>query len=216
MTRPTTLVLAALVLLTTVPLTAQVRELQGTWEGVHVGQESAGKVTVTFAGNSLHFQGVKADQRYDATFTLQEGTRPRQFRATITGSEIADAIGKVIPAVFKIENGTLSLAGLEDDAPLTLGDAEAFDRNPMFHYRLRKVETRQACLVKPAASPSPSPLEPGAVRLTARRAPVPSRGSATNARSRYSHQPKSAWSAVRARAQAEELFLERAPGERAG
>ena len=153
MTRPTTLVLAALVLplpgatvraetptATTRPATAEVRHLQGTWEGALVGQESAGTITLTFSGNSLHYQGLRADQRYDATFTLQEGTRPRQLRATITGGATANDVGKVIRAVFKIENGTLSLAGLEDDAPSTLDDSVAFDGNTIFHYRFRKVE----------------------------------------------------------------------------
>ena len=126
-----------------------VQHLQGKWEGVLVGQESAGKITITFSGNSLHFQGLRADQWYDATFTLQEGTRPRQLRATITGCERVKDIGTVIGAIFKIENGTLSLAGLEDDAkkPLSLGDGkplfkveDGFDGNTMFHYRFRKVE----------------------------------------------------------------------------
>ena len=130
-----TVVLAGLVLL--VPAAPGVGHLQGTWVGVLVGQESAGKVTITFSGNSLHFQGLKADQWYDATFTLQEGTRPRQLRATITGSA-GPGIGTVVGAIFKIENGTLSLAGLEDEGPS--GDSEVFDGNRMFHYRLRKVE----------------------------------------------------------------------------
>lgn len=151
MTRPTTLVLAGLVLLlpgaavraeattaTTQPATAEVQHLHGTWEGLLVGQESAGKVTITFSGNSLHFQGLSAAQWYDATFTLQKGTRPRQLRATITGSALVRDIGTVIGAIFKIENGTLSLAGLGDHR--TSDDSEAFDGNPMFHYRLRKVE----------------------------------------------------------------------------
>ena len=151
MTRPTKLVLAALVPLlpgaavrveattaTTQLATAEVQHLQGTWEGVLVGQESAGKITITFSGNSLHFQGLRADQWYDATFTLPEGTRPRQLRATITGSAMVKDIGTVIGAIFKIEKRTLSLAGLEDDG--TSGDSEAFDGNTMFHYRFRKVE----------------------------------------------------------------------------
>ena len=110
-----------------------------------MGQESAGKITIAFSGSSLHFQGLRADQWYDATFTLQEGTRPRQLRATITGSELVQAIGTVVGAIFKIENGTLSLAGLEDGnlnagAPSTSDDSQAFDGNKMFHYRFRKVE----------------------------------------------------------------------------
>jgi hypothetical protein len=143
MTRPTTLVLATLVLLLpgaavrAEAATAEVRHLQGNWEGVLVGRESAGKITITFSGHSLHFQGLRADQWYDATFTLPEGTDPRQLRATITGGERVKDIGTVIGAIFKIENGTLSLAGLEDDA--TSDDSEAFDGNTMFHYRFRKV-----------------------------------------------------------------------------
>jgi uncharacterized protein (TIGR03067 family) len=153
MTRPTKLVLAALVLLSpaaavraeattarTQPAAAEVQHLQGTWEGASVGQESAGKITITFSGNSLHFQGLKADQWYDATFTMQEGTRPRQLRATITGCPQVKDIGTVIGAIFKIENKTLSLAGLEDDG--ASDDSEAFDGNTMFHYRFRKVGTR--------------------------------------------------------------------------
>jgi hypothetical protein len=78
-------------------------------------------------------------------FTLKEGTHPRQLRATVTGLEQAKDIGTVIGAIFKIENGTLSLAGLQDDAdkPRSLAaedDSEGFDGNPMFHYRFRKVE----------------------------------------------------------------------------
>ena len=70
MTRPTMLVLAPLVLLlpgATVraevptakipPATAGVQQLQCAWEGVQVGQESAGPINITFSGNSLHFRG---------------------------------------------------------------------------------------------------------------------------------------------------------------
>jgi hypothetical protein len=124
MTRPTTLALTALALLLgatvrtegpaakTPPATAELRQLQGT------------------SGHSLHFQGPRADLRYDAT--------------------------------FKVENGVLSLAGLEDDAPSTLDDAEAFERNTAFHYRLRKVSpgAKTACALKPEPTPSSAPWNP--------------------------------------------------------
>lgn len=162
MTRPMTLVLAAFV-----PLlpgaTAELRPLEGTWEGAHVGQESAGTITITFSGSSLHYEGLRADQRYDATFTLREGTRPRQLRATITRGGMANDIGRVIGAVFKIENGTLSLAGLEDDAPSTLADSEAFDGNTMFHYRFRRADPlakKRGAPKKPEAPSSPAPWSP--------------------------------------------------------
>ena len=52
---------------TTHPSTAaklQRLRLQGKWEGVMVGQEKDGKITITITGNSLHFHG-------DTTFGLR-------------------------------------------------------------------------------------------------------------------------------------------------
>jgi uncharacterized protein (TIGR03067 family) len=175
MTLPTTLALAAVVLLLpqatvraqaptakTGPATGGLRDLQGTWEGAHVGQESAGTITLTVTGNALLFQGSRADLRYDATFTLKKGTRPQQLHATITGGGPGNDVGRVIGAVFKIENGTLSLAGIEDDAPSTLDDAEAFDHSTSFHYRFRKVDpgAKTACTLKPEPTPSSAPRSP--------------------------------------------------------
>ena len=37
------------------PTAADQRLLQGTWEGVMVGQEKDGKITITLTDNSLHF-----------------------------------------------------------------------------------------------------------------------------------------------------------------
>lgn len=127
MTYKTTLLLIALALVTSgaaLPTRAtvagnqpalEVQDLQGKWEGVIVGQEAGGKFTITFKGNSLHFQGLKPDEWYDATFTLKEGVLPQQMVATITGCELARDLGKVIEAVFKIDDGTLFLAGLDTD-----------------------------------------------------------------------------------------------------
>jgi hypothetical protein len=174
MTRPTTLVLAALVVLlpgatvraggTTAksqPATTEVQHLQGAWTGVVVGQESAGTISIAFNGNSLHYQGQAADLQYDATFTLQEGTRPRQLRATITSAPQGKGIGTVIGAVFKIENCTLSLGGIRDGAPRILDDAEAFEDNAIFHYRLRRGEARsKADAPKREPPPSWTPWNP--------------------------------------------------------
>ena len=169
MTRPTTVVLAAVLLVPGAIVRADAtsakaepanaRQLQGAWEGVQVGQESAGAVAITFSGNALHFQGPTADKGFDATFTLKEGTRPRQLHATLTGSPQGKDIGRVIGAVVKVENCTLSLAGLKDGAPSILDEAEAFDENPMFHYRFRRGEAKakKAAAPKPAA---PSPWAP--------------------------------------------------------
>lgn len=51
---------------------------------------------------------------WDTTFVLPAGAEPRQLHATIIGrSPPTNGIGSVVFAIYKIEDGTLSLA--EDD-----------------------------------------------------------------------------------------------------
>src|SRR6185295_9569275 len=68
---------------TTHPLTAaKLQPLQGKWEGVMVGQEKDGKITITITGNSLHFHR-DTNFWFETTFTLPAGTDPKQLHATI-------------------------------------------------------------------------------------------------------------------------------------
>ena len=158
--------------------TAQTQRLQGTWEGVLTGQESAGKITITITGNSLHFQGLNTNEWYDATFTLPAGTNPQQLRATITGCERAKDLGSVIGAIFKIEDGVLTLAGIEardQDPPKGFGEdkplfkiedgtfnfagggpsaskaSKGFEGNTTFRYDLKKVPLRNNITAAPKA-----------------------------------------------------------------
>ena len=89
----------------------ELEPLQGYWEGEGAG----GKCSVTITGDSLHFSGYQGDGTkphwYKTTFTLPPGSDPQQLRATI--KEGSGHIGRVIFAIFKIEDGTLTLA--EDD-----------------------------------------------------------------------------------------------------
>ena len=107
-------------------IAAQTQRLQGSWEGVQVGQEAAGKCTITISGNSLHFQGLNTNEWYKTTFTLPEGTDPQQLHATIRGSRSPDSIGKVVQAIFKIEDETLTIAGLpaSDEEPPKTNDGD--------------------------------------------------------------------------------------------
>lgn len=130
------------------PSTAGVlQRLQGTWEGVEVGYESATKITLTITGHSIHYhyqgQGT-TNQVFEATFTLPAGTNPQQLRATLTGlPPKADRvsqmeIGEVVPAVLKFEDGTLRLADEPSDS------SKPFEDIKRFHYRLRKVQPQKA------------------------------------------------------------------------
>src|SRR6266704_987505 len=91
------------------PIAAELKPLQGYWEGEGAG----GKCSITITGNSLHYR--VGNNWYKTTFTLPAGTDPQQLHATIQDCSppSTNAIGKVVFAIFKIEDGTLTLA--EDD-----------------------------------------------------------------------------------------------------
>ena len=107
-----------------------------------MGQEAAGKVSITITGNSLHFQGLNPDEWYETTFTLPAGTYPQQLHATIKDCpHPCDDIGKAVFAIFKIEDGTLTLVGIQATAvepPKTFGEFPGLEDNRIFHYKLKK------------------------------------------------------------------------------
>ncbi len=119
------------------PTVAELQRLQGTWEGVTAGDE----VTITITGNSFHFYR-DTNFWFETTITLSAGTDPQQLRATIKRCPPSqnNAIGKVVPAIFKIADGTLTLAAFQDheaEPPKNFEDEEAM------RYELRKVQRQK-------------------------------------------------------------------------
>src|SRR5688500_6819961 len=91
------------------PTVTELQRLQGTWEGVQVGDKSNDKIVITFTGNSLHYQSLNTTSWWEASFTLPAETNPQQLRATITDYQLPDDvgtgnIGAVIGAIFKIDD----------------------------------------------------------------------------------------------------------------
>jgi hypothetical protein len=115
--------------------------LQGAWAGVSVGQESAGTYTLTITGSSLRYQGPKPEEWYEAKFTLPDGKYPQELHATITGCPRKDEVGSKVVAIFRIEDGTLSLAGADPDSDYA---ADPFEDNPRFRYKLKQVPPKPA------------------------------------------------------------------------
>jgi uncharacterized protein (TIGR03067 family) len=108
-----------------------------------VGDQGQQKITITITGNSLHFHR-DTNFWFETTITLPAGTDPKQLHATIKGCppSQADSIGKVVGAIFKIEDGTLTLAtGGGDSSPEgTPKSFEATEDKGQTRYELRKVQ----------------------------------------------------------------------------
>lgn len=122
------------------PIAADLQSLQGTWEGGEVGNQYQ-KIIITITGHALHFHR-DTNFWFETTITLPTGTDPKQLHATIKGCppSQADSIGKVARAIFKIEDGTLTLVPISDDpegTPKSFADAEA---KKLTRYELQKVK----------------------------------------------------------------------------
>ena len=132
------------------PIAIELQLLQGTWEGVWEGvgadDKSHEKITITITGNSFRFHR-DTNFWFDTTISLPAGTDPKQLYATIKGCppSQADSIGKVVGAIFKIEDGTLTLAtGGGDSSPEgTPKSFEATEDKGLTRYELRKLQSQK-------------------------------------------------------------------------
>jgi len=122
------------------PTNAELRLLQGTWEGAVVGDKSREKITITITGNSLHFHR-DTNFWFETTITLPAGKDPKQLHATIKGGppSQASSIGQVVRAFFKIEDGTLTLAAIGGAEETPKGFEAAVENR----YELRKVQPQK-------------------------------------------------------------------------
>jgi uncharacterized protein (TIGR03067 family) len=110
------------------PTNAALERLQGTWQGVMLGQESTA-ITITISRNSFHFHR-DTNFWFDTTITLPPGTDPQQLHATIKSSADSQdsAVGEVVVAIFKIQGETLALAtsaGSPEETPTRFDDEKA-------------------------------------------------------------------------------------------
>jgi hypothetical protein len=122
---------------------AELNRLQGYWQG----EGPPGKISITITGNSLHYY-ARPDHWFKTTFTLPAGTDPQQLRATIIKDNSPpkdpnSTIGKVVAAIFKIEDGTLTLATFQDgDAARAAVPPKSFEDEQTFIV-LRKVQPQK-------------------------------------------------------------------------
>ncbi|MSU63438.1 MAG: TIGR03067 domain-containing protein [Pedosphaera sp.] len=125
------------------PTASGLHRLQGTWEGGVVGDKSHDKITITIAGDSFHFHR-DTNFWFETTIALPAGTNPQQLRATIQHSAPPETSnGKVVVAIFKIEDGTLTLATRGDGGEETPTSFEATEDKGLTRYELRKVQLQK-------------------------------------------------------------------------
>jgi hypothetical protein len=121
------------------PTAAELQLLRGTWEG----GEGDGKITITITGNSLHFHR-DTNFWFETTITLPAGKDPKQFHATIKDCppSQASSIGQVVGAIFKIEDGTLTIvaSGSLEEMPKSF---EASETQGLSRFELRKVQPQK-------------------------------------------------------------------------
>lgn len=122
------------------PTNTELQLIQGAWEGVLVGDEAQQKVTITIIGNSLHFYR-DTNFWFETVINLPAGKVPKQLHATIKGCapSQASSLGQVVRTFFKIEDGTLTLATMGDNAEETQESFEAAGTR----YQLRKVQSQE-------------------------------------------------------------------------
>lgn len=132
------------------PLTAELRALQGTWEGGVVGDDSHGRITVTITGNAFRFHR-DTNFWFATTIVLPPKTEPRQLHATIKecakGQE--DSVGKTVVAIYKVEDGRLTLAtrgGGVDESPTSF---DASEDKGLSRYELRRLPTEPRSAAQP-------------------------------------------------------------------
>lgn len=132
------------------PIAAELQLLQGTWEGVReeadAVEKSTEKITITITGSSFHFHR-DTNFWFETTITLPPGTDPKQLHATIRNCPPAqaDSIGKVVGAIFKVDDGTLTLADyvLPGEPPKSFAAA-------MSRYVMKKIQPAKKSTAPPA------------------------------------------------------------------
>jgi uncharacterized protein (TIGR03067 family) len=104
---------------------SDVATLQGTWKGRVIQDNPQHQCSLVISGKNYEFRDI-ADTNiwYRGTFTLREDTTPRQYIAVISECSFPQYVGKTGMAIYRFENGTLTIAGNE---PGNTAAPSAFD-----------------------------------------------------------------------------------------
>jgi uncharacterized protein (TIGR03067 family) len=103
--------------------------MQGAWKGKSVRDNPEHQVTFVVAGKNFDFHDdTETNNWYKGTFTLKEDSSPKQFIAKITECPFQQYVGKTSRAIYKIEDGTLTITANEpgkEEMPSDFDSAES-------------------------------------------------------------------------------------------
>ncbi len=85
--------------------------IEGLWNGREVTPGREGPASITVSGQTLEFHGADANDWLKGTFTLREDSNPKQFIGLVTECAAPEFVGKSCYAIYKLEDGTLTVAG---------------------------------------------------------------------------------------------------------
>jgi uncharacterized protein (TIGR03067 family) len=91
--------------------------LQGTWTGKDLSADSDAPCRLIVSGQAFEFHGPDANEWYKGTFTLREDANPKVLVASISECPVDKYIGKTDYAIYRLENGTLTLTAREPGNP---------------------------------------------------------------------------------------------------
>jgi uncharacterized protein (TIGR03067 family) len=100
--------------------------LQGTWVGQEVGRPQ-GECRLIVSGNSIKFQGARAEEWYEATITFMPEANPKRAAVHIERCSAPQYVNKTANFIYKIEGKILTLAGSE---PGSEKEPTTFEPNP--------------------------------------------------------------------------------------
>jgi uncharacterized protein (TIGR03067 family) len=123
-------------------------DLQGTWQGEELGNESGGTWTMTIMGTNFRVDGPGKREWYAATMTLAPNDSPKQLQLTFSESPEPDMVGRSSKLIYKIEGGTLTIVGNPPGVPYAPKDfnGDAHGRRFVFK-RARQASTDSAAEV---------------------------------------------------------------------
>jgi len=91
--------------------------LQGAWTGKELSADSDAPCRLVVSGQNFEFHGPDPNEWYKGTFTLREDSNPKVLVAAISECPVEKYNGKTDFAIYRLENGTLTLTAYEPGNP---------------------------------------------------------------------------------------------------